>query len=109
MQATVSANPTGSYRENYAYSLGIQAYIYGYPLVLLEKTRQKQFSIQANVDEEATCPRAFVDDQGNPLNDKKSNWLPAPDGDFNLVLRMYQTSAKVLNGTYEIPGVKRVP
>lgn len=37
-----------------------------------------------------------------------SNWLPAPEGDFNLVLRMYQPTAKVLNGTYEIPGVKSV-
>lgn len=126
----------------------------------------------ANVDEEATCPRTFVDDQGNQLNgrynyvlhlnrppveafwsvtmyDKEfylvkneinrwaiadytpgleynedgsldiyiqrcrpihhdSNWLPSPDDDFNLVLRMYQPSAKVLNGTYEVPGVRRV-
>jgi hypothetical protein len=39
----------------------------------------------------------------------KSNRLPAPDDDFfNLVLRMYHPSAKVLNGTYEVPGVKRV-
>ncbi|NLW23878.1 MAG: DUF1214 domain-containing protein [Clostridia bacterium] len=38
----------------------------------------------------------------------KSNWLPAPKDDFNLALRMYQPSAKVLNGTYEVPGVKRV-
>lgn len=133
----------------------------------------------ANVDEEATCPRTFTDDQGNQLNgeynyvlhfnkdqlppveafwsvtmyDKdfylvpndlqryaiadytpglkyndddsldiyiqkcpptnyKSNWLPAPkEGsnlDFNLLLRLYQPSAKILNGTYEVPGVKRV-
>jgi len=128
-----------------------------------------------NVDEEATCPRTFTDDQGIQLNGKynyvlhfdkdqlppveafwsvtmydrdfflvdneikryaiadyppgleynddcsldiyiqntrpgnhDSNWLPAPDGDFNLVLRMYQPSTKILNGTYEIPGVKRV-
>lgn len=68
--------------------------------------------------------RTFVDDQGNPLNNPDgsldiyiqkcrpighdSNWLPAPDGDFNLVLRMYQPSAKVIKGTYEVPGVRRV-
>lgn len=28
-----------SCRENYAYSLGVQAYIYGYPLVVMERTR----------------------------------------------------------------------
>jgi hypothetical protein len=47
-----------------------------------------------------------------PINNE-SNWLPAPryassEGDFNLLLRMYQPAAKILNGTYEIPGVKRV-
>lgn len=42
-----------------------------------------------------------------PIN-KESNWLPAPEGDFNIVLRMYQPAAKVLNGTYEIPGIKSV-
>jgi hypothetical protein len=130
----------------------------------------------SNIDEDATCPRTFVDDQGNQLNGKynyvlhfdreqlphveafwsitmydkdfylvqndfeiyaigdytpglepnddgsldiyiqynepinhKSNWLPAPkDEDFNLLIRMYQPSAKILNGTYEVPGVKRV-
>ncbi|OPZ94180.1 MAG: hypothetical protein BWY74_00770 [Firmicutes bacterium ADurb.Bin419] len=127
----------------------------------------------ANVDEEATCPRTFTDDQGNQLNgeykyvlhfdkgqlptveafwsvtmyDKDfylvqndidryaiadyapeynddgsldiyiqnsqpinhiSNWLPAPEDDFNLLLRLYQPSAKILNGTYEVPGVKRI-
>lgn len=130
----------------------------------------------ANEDEEATCPRAFTDDEGNQLNgknnyvlhfekaqlppveafwsitmydqefylvpnelnryaladytpglkfneddsldiyiqycrppqDRLANWLPAPDEDFNLVLRMYQPAAQVLNGTYEVPGVKRV-
>ncbi len=120
----------------------------------------------ANLDEEATCPRTFTDDEGNQLdgrykyilhfdNDKlppveafwsvtmydkdyhlvqndfkryaiadytpglernadesidiyiqrcepavhKSNWLPAPEGEFNLLLKMYQSAACVLNGT----------
>lgn len=42
-----------------------------------------------------------------PINNE-SNWLPAPEGDFNLMLRMYQPAAKVVNGSYEIPGVKRL-
>lgn len=128
----------------------------------------------ANVNEESTCPRTFVDDQGIQLNGRynyvlhfnedqlppveafwsvtmydkefylvkndinrwaiadytpgleknddgsldiyiqrcrpvrESNWLPAPKDEFNLVLRMYQPSAKVLNGTNEVPGVRRV-
>ncbi|NLP13672.1 MAG: DUF1214 domain-containing protein [Clostridium sp.] len=46
--------------------------------------------------------------QNCPSVNSKSNWLPAPDGDFNLVLRIYQPSAEILNGTYEVPGVRRV-
>ena len=34
-----------------------------------------------------------------------SNWLPAPKGDFYLILRMYQPKAEVLNGTYRLPPV----
>lgn len=34
------------YRKNYAYSLGIEAYIYGYPLVTMERTRQLQTLIE---------------------------------------------------------------
>ncbi len=141
----------------------------------LKRALVAYMGLGANVDEEATCPRTFTDDQGNQLNGKynyvlhfdkdqlppveafwsvtmydkdfylvpncikryaiadytpglehnddgsldiyiqysppknhKSNWLPAPDDDFNLLLRMYQPSAKILIGTYEVPGVKRV-
>lgn len=141
----------------------------------LKRALVAYMGLGANVDEEATCPRTFTDDEGNQLNGKnnyvlhfdkdqlppveafwsvtmydkdfylvpncikryaiadytpgleynddgsldiyiqysppenhKSNWLPAPDDDFNLLLRMYQPSAKVLHGTYEVPGVKRV-
>jgi hypothetical protein len=37
----------------------------------------------------------------------ESNWLPAPGGDFYLLLRMYQPRPEVLNGTYQIPPVQR--
>ncbi|MGE5605737.1 MAG: DUF1254 domain-containing protein [Bacteroidota bacterium] len=141
----------------------------------LKRALVAYMGLGANVDEEATCPRTFTDDQGNQLNGKynyvlrfnkdqlppveafwsvtmydqdlylvpndieryaiadytpgleynddgsldiyiqksppvnhESNWLPAPEDDFNLLLRMYQPAAKVLNGTYEVPGVKRV-
>lgn len=46
--------------------------------------------------------------QKDPPINNESNWLPAPEGDFNLMLRMYQPAAKVVNGSYEIPGVKRL-
>lgn len=35
------------------------------------------------------------------------NWLPAPTGDFYLILRMYQPSDAILDGTYQLPQVIR--
>lgn len=34
---------------------------------------------------------------------EKANWLPIPDGDFYLLLRLYQPGEKVLNGSYQLP------
>ena len=39
---------------------------------------------------------------------KVQNWLPAPEGDFYMILRMYLPGPKVLNGTYQIPQVQKV-
>lgn len=39
---------------------------------------------------------------------KESNWLPAPEGDFYLMMRLYVGEEEVLNGTYKIPPVKKV-
>lgn len=44
-----------------------------------------------------------------PSEDKVSNWLPAPPGDFNLLLRFYWPKPAIQNGTWIIPGVKRMP
>lgn len=43
-----------------------------------------------------------------PGEDKESNWLPAPAGQFNLLLRIYWPKDEVLNGTWKIPPVKKV-
>lgn len=48
-----------SYRENYAYSLGIQAYIYGYPLVLMERTRQLQTILKGPIQPALTASNVF--------------------------------------------------
>jgi hypothetical protein len=36
-----------------------------------------------------------------------SNWLPAPDGSFNLCLRLYYPEASVLDGSWTPPGVRK--
>jgi hypothetical protein len=44
----------------------------------------------------------------SPGKDKESNWLPAPNGPFVLVLRMYWPKPEVLNGTWKQPPLERV-
>jgi hypothetical protein len=39
---------------------------------------------------------------------KVANWLPAPEGDFNLIMRLYRPKAAALNGQWRVPGVQRV-
>ena len=43
----------------------------------------------------------------SPGADKESNWLPAPQDGFNLVLRMYLPEPQALNGTWQLPLVQR--
>jgi hypothetical protein len=42
----------------------------------------------------------------NPGADKESNWLPAPQGSFNLILRTYLPQPQILNGTYQYPAIQ---
>jgi hypothetical protein len=45
-----------------------------------------------------------------PGQDKEANWLPAPKGDFVLMLRMYwpkQKDPSIINGTWKPPAVER--
>lgn len=47
----------------------------------------------------------------SPGKDKESNWLPAPAGDFVLMLRMYwpnEADPTILNGSWTIPAAKKV-
>ncbi|MET4372561.1 hypothetical protein ABIA99_005270 [Bradyrhizobium sp. LB12.1] len=47
----------------------------------------------------------------SPGKDKESNWLPAPAGDFILMLRMYwpqERTPSIINGSWKIPPVKKV-
>jgi hypothetical protein len=44
--------------------------------------------------------------QAEPPADQ-SNWLPAPKGNFYIILRMYQPSDAILNGDYQLPQVER--
>ena len=45
----------------------------------------------------------------SPGKDKESNWLPAPKGDFVLMMRLYwpkEQSPSILDGSWKVPEVK---
>ena len=47
----------------------------------------------------------------SPGKDKESNWLPAPEGRFILMLRLYwpkETPPSILDGSWKPPAVKKV-
>jgi len=46
----------------------------------------------------------------NPGGEKEANWLPAPDGRFILMMRLYwpkETPPSILDGTWKIPAVRK--
>lgn len=43
-----------------------------------------------------------------PDGDDAANWLPTPEGDFRPMLRLYEPTAAILEGTYQLPAVRRV-
>jgi hypothetical protein len=44
----------------------------------------------------------------SPGKDKDANWLPAPEGPFVAILRLYWPKDEALNGTWKAPPVQRV-
>ena len=42
-----------------------------------------------------------------PGKEKESNWLPAPSGPFNLMMRLYWPKEAVLEGSWKIPPVQK--
>lgn len=49
--------------------------------------------------------------QESPGKGKESNWLPAPDGDFNVTLRMYWPNAQaptIMDGSWQPPAVTKI-
>jgi len=43
-----------------------------------------------------------------PGADKQANWLPAPEGEFILMLRLYWPKDEAVNGAWVPPPVRRV-
>ena len=48
----------------------------------------------------------------SPGKAKESNWLPAPEGKFILMMRLYwpqETPPSIIDGSWKVPAVKRAP
>ena len=43
----------------------------------------------------------------SPGPDRESNWLPAPEGDFKLLMRLYWPRKRVLDGSWKPPRIER--
>ena len=43
----------------------------------------------------------------SPGGAKENNWLPAPDGSFYLVLRLYRPKPDAYNGRWQRPALQR--
>ena len=61
----------------------------------------------AQVDLSGGPVRLDVPDAADPQ--KRANWLPAPDGDFRPILRMYEPGEAVFDGRYELPPITKSP
>lgn len=66
----------------------------------------------------STMPLKYNDDgsldiylqRNSPGADKESNWLPTPPSDpFNLTMRVYQPDKSLIDGSYKVPPVTRIP
>jgi hypothetical protein len=71
-------------------------------------TLSSRFSFKYNPD----WSLDFYIQHNSPGKDKESNWLPAPEGKFILMLRLYwprETRPSIINGSWTIPPVKQVP
>jgi hypothetical protein len=44
----------------------------------------------------------------SPGADKEANWLPAPEGPFLVVMRLYWPKPEALDGKWTAPPLKRV-
>jgi hypothetical protein len=51
----------------------------------------------------------FYVQKASPGMAKNSNWLPAPDGPFYAILRIYMPAPEVLNGTWKKPLMQATP
>ncbi|MDY7025108.1 MAG: DUF1254 domain-containing protein [Pseudomonadota bacterium] len=76
---------------------------------LVENTEQRyavgsNSSMALNADGSLTVYFAKTQPEEAPNN----NWVPTPDGEFGLTLRLYSPQESVLNGDWQAPGIEKL-
>lgn len=69
---------------------------------LLNSTMLPQFKIDSDGG------LTFFIQADSPGKNKESNWLPAPKGDFALIMRLYWPKEAALNGSWKQPDLKKL-
>jgi len=68
---------------------------------LLNSTMMEQLRLEADGS------LVFYIQKDSPGNKLEGNWLPAPDGPFYMVMRLYGPKPEALEGTWKPPGVQK--
>jgi Protein of unknown function (DUF1214) len=88
------------------------AFLDGFPLFLRpgvrQRTRREQMSVEKLHRVEQLALDAVLATDDSPGKQKESNWLPAPEGPFNITLRMYWPKEAVLDGSWKPPAIQKV-
>jgi DNA sulfur modification protein DndE len=63
---------------------------------------------RSNLKQNADGSTNIYIQHASPGKDKESNWLPAPEGDFNLTMRVYWPKEEMINGTWKLPVITKV-
>lgn len=69
--------------------LGVEAYLYLYPLVSMEVTRRQVTNAEAGEMPGRAPTGQFAHIRAFPAADFKANWLPGPAGAPGITMRIY--------------------
>src|SRR5262249_56856420 len=96
-----------------ASEIAVKAYVFGYPLVLMDVTRQvmtaapKAGAHKAPVNQFLHI-REFPDYTMTDVVSPNADTLYSTKDSFNVFLRLYWPKKEVVDGAWKIPGVERV-
>lgn len=86
-----------------AKALAQEAYVFAYATVEHDKVLSAIAALHYDADGGLTLIL-----QSAAPTQQQGNWLPTPQGPFNLLLRLYLPKAGALDGSYQLPTIARI-